>query len=327
MANKATGQGRTFSFTVPNRLRVTALLDEANLIQAVDAVISHPVLGDMPISVWYSDYKDFGGVKFPTRIRQTAGGLPSLDLTVTEVRPNVAVEVAVPDVVRRAVVPYALVTSDEVAAGVWYLTGGSHHSVVIEMKDHVIVVESPLNDQRALAVINATRKLVPNKPIRYVINTHHHFDHSGGLRGFASIGVPVITHEVNRAFLEAALAAPTTIYPDMLTTSGRKATVEGFVGRRVLADETRVVEIHHVADNPHHDGLVLVYLPKDRILVEADAFTPLPANASYPMPPSPASVHLADTIARQKLTVDTLLPLHGRKVTLTELHKAIGRTP
>jgi glyoxylase-like metal-dependent hydrolase (beta-lactamase superfamily II) len=327
MANKATGQGRTFSFTIPNRLRVTALLDAANLIQAVDAVIAHPVLGDMPISVWYSNYKDFGGVKFPTRIRQTAAGLPSLDLTVTDVRPNVAVDVTVPDPVRRAVLPYALVASEEVADGVWYLTGGSHHSVVIEMKDHVIVVESPLNDQRALAVISETRKLVPNKPIRYVINTHHHFDHSGGLRGFASIGVPVITHEVNRAFLEAALAAPTTISPDMLATSGRKATVEGFVGRRVLADETRTVEIHHMADNPHHDGLVLVYLPKDRILIEADAFNPLPPNASYPTPPNPASVHLADMIARHRMIVDTLLPLHGRKVTLTELHKAIGRTP
>jgi glyoxylase-like metal-dependent hydrolase (beta-lactamase superfamily II) len=327
MANKATGQGRTFSFTVANRLRVTALLDAANLIQAVDAVIAHPVLGDMPISVWYSNYKDFGGVKFPTRIRQTAAGLPSLDLTVTDVRPNVALDVAVPDAVRRALAPYAQVSSDEVADGVWYLTGGSHHSVVIEMKDHAIVVESPLNDQRALAVITETRKLVPNKPIRYVINTHHHFDHSGGLRGFASIGVPVITHEVNRAFLEAALAAPTTIYPDMLATSGRKATVEGFLGRRVLADETRTVEIHHMADNPHHEGLVLVYLPKDRILIEADAFNPLPPDASYPTPPNPASVHLADTIARQRMIVDTLLPLHGRKVTLTELHKAIGRTP
>ena len=195
------------------------------------------------------------------------------------------------------------------------------------MKDHVIVVESPLNDQRALAVITETRKLAPNKPIHYLINTHHHFDHSGGLRGFASIGVPVITHEVNRAFLEAALAAPTTIYPDMLATSGRKATVESFLGRRVLADETRTVEIHHMADNPHHDGLVLVYLPKDRILIQADAFNPLAPNAPYPTPPNPFSVHLADMIARQRMTVDTMLPLHGRKVTLTELHKAIGRTP
>ena len=326
-ANKATAQGSTFSFTVPNRLRVTALLDAANLIQAVDGVIAHPVLGDMPISVWYTNYKDFGGVRFPTRIRQTAGGLPSLDLTVTDVRPNVALDVTVPDAVRRAVMPYAPIMSEEVADGVWYLTGGSHHSVVIEMKDHVIVVESPLNDQRALAVINETRKLVPNKPIHYVINTHHHFDHSGGLRGFASIGVPIITHEVNRAFLEAALAAPTTIYPDMLATSGRKATVEGFSGRRVLGDETRIVEIHHMADNPHHDGLVLVYLPKDRILIQADAFNPLAPNASYPTPPNPSSVHLADMIARQRMTVNTMLPLHGRKVTLTELHRAIGRTP
>jgi glyoxylase-like metal-dependent hydrolase (beta-lactamase superfamily II) len=327
MANKGAGQGTTFSFTVPKRMRATVLLDAANLIQAVDAVIAHPVLGDVPISAWYSDYKDFGGVKFPTRIRQTAAGLPSLDLTVTEVRPNVALDVAVPDVVRRNVLPYARVISDEVAEGVWYLTGGSHHSVVIELKDHVIVVESPLDDQRALAVINETRKLVPRKPIHYVINTHHHFDHAGGLRGFVSIGVPVITHEVNRAFLEGALAASPTIVPDMLATSGRQATVEGFVDRRVLGDETRIVEIHHMAGNPHHDGLALVYLPKDRILIEADAFTPLAPNATYPTPPSPFSVHLAEMIARERMVVDTLLPLHGRKVTLTELHRAIGRTP
>jgi len=82
-----------------------------------------------------------------------------------------------------------------------------------------------------------------------------------------------------------------------------------------------------VADNPHHDGLVLVYLPKDRILIQADAFTPLAPNASYPTPPNPFSVNLAEMIARHRMTVDTLLPLHGRKVTLTELHKAIGRTP
>jgi glyoxylase-like metal-dependent hydrolase (beta-lactamase superfamily II) len=327
MANKGAGQGRTFSFAVPHRMRATVLLDAANLVQAVDAVIAHPVLGDMPISVWYADYKDFGGVKFPTRIRQTAAGLPSLDLTVAEVRSNVALDVAVPDAVRRAPLPYARITSDEVADGVWYLTGGSHHSVVIELKDHVIVVESPLNDQRALAVIGETRKLVPDKPIHYVINTHHHFDHAGGLRAFASIGVPVITHEVNRAFLEGALAAPATIAPDLLAASGRTATVEGFVGRRVLGDETRSVEIHHMTDNPHHDGLALVYLPKDRILIEADAFTPLAADATYPTPPSPFSVHLAEMIARQRMVVDTLLPLHGRKVTLSELHRAIGRTP
>jgi glyoxylase-like metal-dependent hydrolase (beta-lactamase superfamily II) len=285
------------------------------------------VLGDMPISVWYTDYKDFGGVKFPTRIRQTAAGLPSLDLTVTEVRTNVPLEVAVPDNVRRAVLPYAVVSSEEVADGVWYVTGGSHHSVVIEMKDHVIVVESPLDDQRALAVINETRKLVPRKPIRYVINTHHHFDHSGGLRAFASIGVPIITQEVNRAFLESALATPTTIAPDMLATSGRTAVVEAFVDRRVLADETRIVEIHHVPGNVHHDGLALVYLPRERILIEADAFTPLAPNATYPIPFNAASVNLAEMIARHRMVVDTLLPLHGRKVTLTELHRAIGRAP
>jgi glyoxylase-like metal-dependent hydrolase (beta-lactamase superfamily II) len=314
-------------FTAPNKMKFEGVVGDQNLLERVETWYGSPVLGDTKFDAVFSGYKDFGGVKFPTSIVQHNGPYPILDLEVTSVKPNAAVSIEVPANIRNAPAPAAApLQAERISEGLW-MVQGTAKSVAIEMKDSMIVVEAPETEARSIGVIEAFKRAIPNKPITYLINTHHHFDHSGGLRGFASIGVPVITHEVNRAFLEAALAAPTTIYPDMLATSGRKATVEGFAGRRVLADETRVVEIHHVADNPHHDGLVLVYLPKDRILIEADAFNPLPANASYPMPPNPASVHLADAIARQKLTVDTLLPLHGRKVTLTELHKAIGRTP
>ena len=95
----------------------------------------------------YSDYRDFGGVKFPTRIRQSAGGFPTLDLTVTDVKANGPVDIQVPDAVRQATNVYGRVATQMVADGVWYLTGGSHHSVVIEMKDHLIVVEGPLNER------------------------------------------------------------------------------------------------------------------------------------------------------------------------------------
>jgi len=210
MAGKGTMEGRTIAFGVPGRFKATATLDAANLIERVDATMANPVLGDMAVTVSYADYRDFGGVKFPTKIRQSYGGFPALDLTVTEVKPNVAADIAVPDNVKQATNPYVLVTTQKAADGVWYVTGGSHHSVVIEMKDHVIVVEGPLNDDRALAVIKEARTLVPNKPIKYLVVSHHHFDHSGGVRAFAGEGATLITHDASRLFFERIVAAPAT---------------------------------------------------------------------------------------------------------------------
>jgi glyoxylase-like metal-dependent hydrolase (beta-lactamase superfamily II) len=325
MANNATVQGRTIAFAVPGRFTVKATVDDRNLVEKVQAVLTNPVLGDMPVEIVYSDYRDFGGVKFPTRIRQTAGGFPALDLTVTDVRANAAVDIQVPDSIRQTTNPYARVTTQMVADGVWYLTGGTHHSVLIEMKDYLIVVEAPLNDDRALAVIAEVKNLAPWKHLRYVINSHHHFDHSGGLRAFAADGATIVTHEINRAFFERALAAPAAVTPDRLAKSGRKATVEAVRDKRVLTDGTRNVEIHHIAGNLHHDGLLMVYLPKEKLMSQADAYTPAAANAPPAAAVNPNSVNLADNVTRLGLTVDQLLPLHGRIVPLADLHKAIGR--
>jgi glyoxylase-like metal-dependent hydrolase (beta-lactamase superfamily II) len=327
MASGATVQGRTVSFAVPRRFTAKAFLDSSGLVERVEAVLAHPVAGDLPVQVAYSDYQDFGGVKFPSRIRQWAGGFPTLDLTITGVRPNAAADIETPPAVRGATGFYARVANQMVADGVWYITGGSHHSVAIEMSDHVVVVEGPLNDERALAVIAEVRSLVPTKPIRYVVNSHHHYDHSGGLRAFAGEGATIITHESNRAFFERTLATGATIERDHLARSGRTATVEGVRERRVLTDGTRVLEIHHIAGNLHHDGLLLVYLPRQKLLIEADAFTPGPAQAPPPGPANPFSVNLADNVTRLGLAVDQILPLHGRIVPFSELGRAIGRTP
>ena len=326
MANKATVQGRVISFVVPGKFRVKATVDGQNLVEKIDAVAPNAVLGDVAVAVRYSDYKDFAGVKFPTKIRQTIGSYPALDLTVSDVQPNVAVDISVPDPIRQTPAPYNRVTTQMAADGVWYITGGTHHSVLIEMKDHVILVESPLNDDRAVAVLGEVKSLVPNKPIKYVIATHHHFDHAGGLRAIAVEGIPVVTHDVNKPFLEKALAAPATVLPDRLAKSGKKGTVEGMRDKRVLTDGARTVEILNIPGNNHHAGIVMVYLPKEKLLVEADVYNPPAANA----PPSPTVnsnwVNLSDNIKRLNLTVDQILPLHGRIMPLAELHKAIGHS-
>src|SRR5262249_16443049 len=323
-ARNATIRGRMISFEDPGRYRLKATMDVHDLVALVEAVIPHPVLGDLPIEVRYLNYKDFGGVKFPTRIQQSAGGFPTLDLTVTDVRPNAAVDIKVPDTVSGTPTPYGRVTSQMVGDGVWFISGGTHNSALIEMRDHLILVESPINDQRALVVLTEAKTLVPNKPIRYLVNSHHHFDHAGGVRAAAAEGITIITHEVNRAFFERALAAKATIQPDHLAKSGRTATVEAVRDRRVLTDGARTVEIRHIAGNLPHDGLIRVYMAKEKLIIEADAYTPLPPNATPPSPANPYSVNLVENIKKQILDVDQILPLHGRLVSLAELYRTVG---
>jgi glyoxylase-like metal-dependent hydrolase (beta-lactamase superfamily II) len=324
MANNATVQGRTISFTAPGRFKVQATLDAQNLVERIDAVAPNAVLGDLQVEIRYSEYKDFAGVKFPTRIRQTIGGYPALDLTVTDVQPNLAVDIAVPDPIKQTPAPYSKVATQMTADGVWYIGGGSHHSVLIEMKDHLILVESPLNDERAAAVLAEVKSLVPNKPIKYVIATHHHFDHAGGLRAIAAEGITIIAHDVNKAFLEKALAAPASVRPDRLARSGKKGTVEGMRDKRVLTDGTRTIELHNVAGNNHHAGIVMVYLPKEKLLVETDVYNPPPPNAPPPASVNTNWVNLSDNIKRLSMNVDQILPLHGRIMPIAELHKSIG---
>jgi glyoxylase-like metal-dependent hydrolase (beta-lactamase superfamily II) len=328
IANNATIDGRIVAFRLPNGVPVKAIVGGSGLVEKVQATIPSTVVGDMPVEVTYMEYRDVGrGVKFPMKIRQSVGGFPTLDLDVTDVRANVAVDVPVPDGVRQAKTPYSVVTTQMVADGVWFVSGGSHNSVAIEMRDHLIVVEAPLNDERALAVITEVRSLAPGKPVRYVVASHHHFDHAGGLRAFVAEGVAVMAHESTRAYLERVLATPATVQPDHLAKSNRKPTVEGVRDRRVLTDGTRVVELHRIAGSLHADSMLMVYLPKERLLVQADAFTPPPPNAAPVMPPSPFSVNLADNIVRLGLDVDRLLPLHGRMVPIADLNRAIGRAP
>src|SRR4030095_14547984 len=153
----------TISFTMPGQFKVKALVNDKNLVEKADSWNTNPVLGDMLTETTYADYKDFGGVQFPTKIPQKAGGFPTLELTVSEVKPNAPVDIPAPDNVRQASVK---VDTDKVADGVWFLTGGTHKRVLGAMNDHRVVIEGPQDDARATAVIAEVKKTVPNKPIK-----------------------------------------------------------------------------------------------------------------------------------------------------------------
>ena len=324
-AQRRSEGGKTFaavSFSVPGRLAATALIGADGLVERIESSLPHPVLGDTAVVTTFSDYRDVGGVKFPMRIRQTQGGFEVLDLKVTEVQPNVPADLQVPDSVRSAT---ERVTVEKVADGVWFLAGGSHNSVAIEMADHLIVVESPLYDGRATAVLAEARKLAPGKPVRFVINSHHHFDHAGGLRAAAAEGATLVTSAMAKPYYERVFANPNRIGPDLLAKSGRTASILGVSGKRVFSDATRTVEVHEIDASIHSLGFLMVYLPKERLLIEADAYTPGPPGRAPPPVPDANNVNLVQNIERLNLGVDRILPLHSRIAPITELYAMTGR--
>src|SRR5437016_5001978 len=308
------------TFTMQNKYKIVGYINTSSMVERVQTWIDNDVLGDMPVEGIYKDYKDFSGVKFPMTILEKQGGFPVLILIVSDVKPNAAVNIPSPQTETQQAGPAqaAAVQSEKVADGVFYLRGGTHHSVAVEFADHVVVVEGPLNEQRSLAVIAEVNKLIANKPIRYLVNTHHHFDHSGGLRTYVDQGVTIITHAINKPFYDKSFTSPRTLKPDPLSQSKKTANIEIVNEKKVLADATRTLELHLIKDNPHNDGILMAYLPKERILIEVDVYTPPNAN--------PNTLNLVENIERLKLDVDKILPLHGPgAVSKADLYKAVGK--
>lgn len=310
------------SFTEPGRFAATAFVNEDYLVERVESRLPDAVLGEVAAVVDYSEYRETGGVKFPGRIRVSQGGHPTLDVVVKAVQPGAPADIQVPEAVTKA---SERVNTDKVAEGVWFIAGGSHNSVAIEMKDHMVMVEAPLNDGRSGPVIEAVKKLAPGKPVRFVVNSHSHFDHSGGLRTALADGATIITQAGNRAYFEKAFATKNRINPDLLTKSGKKPKIKTVGDKLEMKDGMRAIEVHRIKNGGHNDTFLMVYLPKEKLLIEADAYTPLPPNAKPPATPNANNVNLVENIERLNLQVDRILPLHGRVVPLGDLYAAVGR--
>jgi glyoxylase-like metal-dependent hydrolase (beta-lactamase superfamily II) len=323
--SEPSGAGVQISF-LANAHTYEGYINAANQLEWVRTWIDSPVLGDTQIETKFSGYKDFGGVQFPAEITRIAGGHPVLHLNIASAKLNPGADIAVPETVANAKPQAASVTTNKLAEGVYWLTGGTHHSVAIEQKDHIILVEAPLNEERSLAIISKLAEIAPNKPVKYLVNSHVHFDHSGGLRTFVDADAVIVTHELDKPYYEKVWAAPHTLRPDRLSKSKKAPIFQTYSDKHVLSDGTRQVEVHRIAGNGHSDELALVYLPTEKILIEADAFTPAAKDAPLPKTPNPYSVNLYDNIQRLKLDVAQIVGLHGpRVVTLADLRAAIGQ--
>jgi glyoxylase-like metal-dependent hydrolase (beta-lactamase superfamily II) len=329
LTSGATASGNLVSLNIEGR-EVKVTLDDQNLVERVEYLTTNSVVGDVPIEITYSGYADFGGIKFPTRIVEKQDGFETLDVAIKEVRPNASVSFEVPANVAQAPAPPASpsVDAQKVGEGLWSVSAANTRSLAVEFTDHIVMLEGPTSDARSVAVNEVMGKTVPGKPIRYVVNTHAHYDHAGGLRAYVAEGVTVITHEVNKPFFEQAWARARTIQPDALSKSPKPVRIETVGEKRVLADSSRTLELYHMKDSGHSAGTLIAYLPKERLLMYADGYNP-PAGDD-PRDPSRTpeyALQLIENVQRLKLNPARIAPVHGRVVPFENLKIAAAVSP
>jgi glyoxylase-like metal-dependent hydrolase (beta-lactamase superfamily II) len=330
---------------------INGYVDEKNIVDRVETWRGENIMGDMQILATYTGWKDFGGVMAPSKIVQTRGGWPFFEVNVMSAKanpPDVATLVPPPAPPAgrggpggggappagaaaggagrggQGAAPALTVTSEKLGDGLYRLTtgNGSYDSVVVEFKDHIMMLEAGQSEARALAYIAETKKLIPNKPIRYVMNTHPHSDHTGGLPAMVAEGATIITQKNNEEFFEKALNTPRTLLNDTLAKNPKKAKIEAVSEKKVYSDGTRTVEMYHVSPVPHSNGLMIAYIPKEKILFQGDF--------SLPAEGQPANDHvkaLAPILVKLKLDYDRYINVHTSNTpqTKADFLKAVGK--
>jgi hypothetical protein len=334
---------RVVSITVLGKYRVDATINKENRLQRIHTWVPNPVLGDMNYEHEFTNesYIDIGnGIKFPTgwhshegwddnvQAQSISTGHNAFGGTMKDVKANLCPDpVAVPDSVRQATFPVRVETT-RLADGVYLLGGSTHHSVAIEFNNYIAVFEAPLNEQRSLAVIEEVVKLIPNKPIRFVINSHQHFDHAGGLRTYMHIGATIVTHFRNFDFYTRDFLnySPRTLQPDMMSLWPPTEVAEGYYYETVrenyvLSDGTRNLNIYYVNPLQHVEGMLMAYLPKEKILMEADL---VDTNAPLPTTLSRDQQSFYKAVRTLKLEPGQMVPVHGNPIPWATFAKIAG---
>ena len=314
------GSARQADITTAAGPVVTLTIDAAGSPLSASSKAHHPNLGDVVMTTTYGNYQDVSGLRLPGQFTTKVD-----DFTTTEIRATKqAIDTDVGDLAAPASAaaprpspPPINVTAESLGKGVWQLGGGSHHTALIEFSDHLLLIDAPQSEARTLAVIAKAKETVPNKPLQQLVTTHHHFDHTAGIRAAIAEGMDVITHTGNKEWVERMAGRAFTIQPDTLSKKPTRLVVETVDDQREIKDQMQTLQLFHVAGNPHSDTMLMAYIPRDRILIEVDAFG---AGSAV----NPYAANLLENIQKRKLRVDRIVPLHGPIVKMAELEKVVA---
>ena len=327
------------AITMFGKYRVDATINSQNQIQRIKTTVNIPTLGDFNIEHESTNQLTFGDVKWPIRWHSHQGwddnwqfyrrstGHNAFGGDFPDVQPHVCGDpVPVPQVVAEATFETD-VTVDEIADGVYLLGGGPANSYMVEFNDFVAVFEAPGNEERSLAVIEEIVKLAPKKPIRWLITSHPHFDHIGGLRTYLHLGSTIVTHMINLDFLNHDVLSyePRTMKPDIVSMWPPTEMAEGYNYEAVqesyvIADDSRILRVSYVQPLSHVAGMLMAYLPEEGIVFQADLFN------THELPKAtqlPAMRSLFNQVERMGLDIETIAPVHGQPVPWSVFEEAL----
>ena len=313
--------------------------DTTHLISKLEFIEDRNPYGDLAKERTFSDYRDVENVKLPfseitqemnevTEVKLWAemtinGDLPEARFVIPEGLQERAQSLAHSD--RLPVIPA------ELARGVYFGEGLGMNNMWVEFDDFILVAEGPNNEVQSLEVIRQIRETVGDKPIRYLVTSHHHSDHTGGIRTFAAEGATIVTHVNNEEVIREILTLPHTLKPDRLFESQIEPQIETVTDRKTITDGTRTVELMHVP-NPHADGFLAVYLPGERLIFESDLFTiqsdtfQILPEQTGPARVPPEGIDFYNAVTKARWRVNRIVPGHGRVLEWPELVDAVNRT-
>jgi glyoxylase-like metal-dependent hydrolase (beta-lactamase superfamily II) len=309
-----------------------------------DTLEDDPYYGDTLYEVLYADWQQQGAILTPMQLTQRLTGLGRTITLQNEVRSqvenNVALDPALFAIPTELRVPAdaastargermaqwflrrqaigipsftdqslgMVINETRLGSGLFFVSGGTHNSLIIERPDHLIVVEPALYESRSLALIAQIKTRFPGKPIRYVVASHFHIDHAGGVRAFVAEGATVVAGAASQAHFEAILAAPHTVFPDSLQNNPHPAAVVLAVSASEgLPLAGGAVVLYPVADQTHAADMVVPFVPAEGLLFVSDLFSP----AGVTVAPAAIPLSLQQTFIRFGLTVTTIAGGHG----------------
>jgi len=302
------------------------------------------IWGDVTYDLVLSDWRTVDGVRVATTQAYELNGRRVVETKLSDITLNAPVaseRFAIPDAYRTAAmkpapktpVPYQWVLrrqfigvyldSDapsydargtgglrlvELAPGVQHAVGGSHNSLVVELRDQLVVFDSPVSDAQSAWLLTALRGRYPSKSVKTLVLTHHHMDHAGGLRAYAAQGATIVAGKGTAAHYRRVLAAPFTRNPDLTPSDLTRTPIVEVADRHVVSDGQREVQVLAIEPNPHAEGLLIGYVPDAQLAFATDIWTPGP-----PLPDklNPALAALVAGVKKAGITPARFAGGHG----------------